>query len=84
MNVQYLILGILEIIWAPYHIFQQFEKYSITLKKPRKNAIPSLGYTAIPSLGHTTIPFSRYPKNTLGFTTYFLTREGIMHSSTKT
>jgi hypothetical protein len=43
MNVQYLILSILEIVWAAYHIFLQFEVYCIALKKPRKNAIPSLG-----------------------------------------
>jgi hypothetical protein len=48
MNMQYLILGILEIVWGPYHIFQQFEEYCIALKKPRKNVIPSLGYIVIP------------------------------------
>jgi hypothetical protein len=84
MNVQYLILGIPEIDWPPYHIFQQFEEYSIALKKPRKNAILSLGYTAIPSLGHTAIPISRYPKNTLGSTTYLLTHEKVMHNLIKT
>jgi hypothetical protein len=57
MNVQYLFLGILEIDWASYHIFQQFEEYSIALKKLRNNTIFSLGYIAIPSLGHITISF---------------------------
>ncbi len=75
MNVQYPILGTPEIIWAPYHIFQQLEGYCIALSKHRKNAIPSLG--------HTTIPLSRYPKNTLN-STYLLTHEGIMHNTTKT
>jgi hypothetical protein len=31
-----------------------------------------------------TIPFSRFPKNTLNYITYLLTREGEMHSPTKT
>jgi hypothetical protein len=84
MNVQYPILGTIEIVWAPYHIVQQFEGYCIALPKPRRNAIPSLGYIAIPSLGHSTIPFSRYLRNTLGFITYILTHEGVIHSVTKT
>jgi hypothetical protein len=45
MNVEYPILGIPEIVWVPYHIFQQFEGYCIALQKPRNNAIPELGYT---------------------------------------
>jgi hypothetical protein len=36
MNMQYPILGILEIVWAPYHIFQQLEGYCIALPKPRR------------------------------------------------
>jgi hypothetical protein len=43
MNVQYPILGTLEIVWAPYHIFQQFNGHCIALPKPRRNAISSLG-----------------------------------------
>jgi hypothetical protein len=42
MKVQYPILDILEIVWAPYHIFWQFEGYCIALKKPRRNGIPSM------------------------------------------
>jgi hypothetical protein len=84
LNVQYPVLGIVEIVWAPYHIFRQFKGYYIPLPKPRRNVIPSLGYTTIPSLGHEKIPFSRYPKNTLGSITYLLTCEGVMHSPTKT
>ncbi len=76
MDVQYPIVGTLEIFWTPYHIFRQFKGYFITLPKPRRNAIPSLG--------HMTIPFSRYPKNTLGSITYLFTCEGVMHSPTKT
>jgi hypothetical protein len=75
MNVQYLILGTFETVWAPYHIFQQFKRYCIALRKSRRNAIPSLG--------HTTIPFSKYPKNTFGSITCFFTREGVMHNPTK-
>jgi hypothetical protein len=76
MNAQYPILRTPEIVWAPYHIFQQFEGYCIALSKPKRNGIPSLD--------HKTIPLSRYPKNTLGSIKYFLTREGVMHSPTKT
>ncbi len=76
MNMQYPILGIPKIIWAPYHILQQFDGYYIALEKPKKNVIPSLG--------HTTIPLSRYPINTTGFITYLLTSERVMHSLTKT
>jgi len=43
--MQYLALGIPEIVSAPYHIFQNLERYCATLKKPRRNVIPSLGYT---------------------------------------
>jgi hypothetical protein len=45
MNLQYPILGNLEIVWAPYHIFWNLERYHVTLTKPKRNAIPSLGYT---------------------------------------
>jgi len=45
MNVQYPILGDLKIVWALYHIFWNLEKYYVTLTKPRRNPIPSLGYT---------------------------------------
>jgi hypothetical protein len=43
MNMQYPILGTLEIVWAPYHIFQQFKRYCIALAKPRRNVTPSFG-----------------------------------------
>ncbi len=33
MNMQYTILHILEIVWAPYHIFRQLDEYCITLLK---------------------------------------------------
>jgi len=45
MNVQYTIIGNPKIVWAPYHIFWNLERYCVTLTKPRRNAIPSLGYT---------------------------------------
>jgi hypothetical protein len=45
MNVQYCILGIPEIVWAPYHIFQQLEGYCIALSKPKRNVILSFDYT---------------------------------------
>jgi hypothetical protein len=41
MNVQYLIINALEIVWVSYHIIQ-FEKYCIPLPKPRRNSILSL------------------------------------------
>jgi hypothetical protein len=45
MNMQYPILGNLKIIWAPYHIFLNLKRYCIALTKPKRKAIPSLGYT---------------------------------------
>jgi hypothetical protein len=62
MNMQYPILSTPEIVWAPYHIFRQFEGYCIALPKPRRNATPSLSSIVIPSLGHTTIPSQGIPK----------------------
>jgi hypothetical protein len=62
MNVQYHILHTPEIVWAPYHIFQQFEGYCIALSKPRRNVIPSLGYYIIKhqGLNYNTLIGSHY------------------------
>jgi hypothetical protein len=50
MNMQYLILGIPKIVWAPHHIFLHLEGNCIVLPKPKRNAKPSLDYT-INSMG---------------------------------
>jgi hypothetical protein len=96
MNVQYPIMGNLEIIWAPHHIFWNLERYCATLTKPRRNK-PLLGYTITPwakllegycscSKGFTkhTISFLGYPRNTVGSITYLLTHGGVLHSPMKT
>jgi hypothetical protein len=44
MNMSYPILSNLEIIWGPYHIFWNLERYCVALINPRRNAITSLGY----------------------------------------
>ncbi len=48
MNMQYPIMGNLEIIWAPYHILWNLERYCVGLTKPRRNTISLLGYTITP------------------------------------
>ncbi len=102
MNMQYPIMDNLEIIWALYHIFWNLKKHCVTLTKPRRNAIPSLGYTITPwaelfwskllegyyscpkGLTKHAIPLLGYPRNTLGFITYLLTRGGVLCNLMKT
>jgi hypothetical protein len=48
MNMQYPILGNPKIVWAPYHIFWNLEKYCVALTKLWRNVIPSLSYTVTP------------------------------------
>jgi hypothetical protein len=90
------------IVWAPYHIFWNLERYCVVLTKPRRNIIPSLGYI-VNTMGWiilvqatkgvllmpkriqwTCNTLLRYPRNTLGSTTYILKHGGVLHSPTKT
>jgi hypothetical protein len=79
--MQYLILHTLEIIWALYHIFQQFKGHCIGYQNLEGTQYLHCAIT--PSLGHMIISLSRYPRNTLGSITYLLTHDEILHSPTR-
>jgi hypothetical protein len=42
--MQYPSLGILEIVWAPYHIFWNLERYCVVFTKLKRDVIASLNY----------------------------------------
>jgi hypothetical protein len=76
------------------------EEYFVALPKPTRKPIPTLGYFEIKHQGFTlllegycscpklfntlAIPLARYPKNTLGSTTYLLKVGRVLHNITKT